>query len=46
MFLSWSMEEPESSCVILLKLDLDDVEEVVCEAYHRDGSAHAIEESF
>lgn len=32
------MEEPESSCVILLKLDLDDVEEVVCEAYHRDGS--------
>jgi IS5 family transposase len=32
------MEEPESSCVILSKLDLDDVEEVVCEAYHRDGS--------
>jgi transposase len=32
------MGEPESSCVILSKLDLDDVEEVVCEAYHRDGS--------
>jgi IS5 family transposase len=32
------MEETESSCVILSKLDLDDVEEVVSEAYHRDGS--------
>jgi IS5 family transposase len=32
------MEKPESSCVILSTLNLDDIEEVVQEAYHRDGS--------
>jgi IS5 family transposase len=32
------MEETESSCVILSKLDLDDIEEVVREGYHRNGS--------
>ena len=31
------MEKPESSCVILSGLNLDDVEEIVWEAYHRDG---------
>jgi len=38
VFLCLSMEETESSCVILSKLDLDDVEEVVCQVYHSDGS--------
>jgi transposase len=32
------MEKPERSCVILSGLNLDDVEAVVREAYHRDGS--------
>ena len=38
MLLCLSMEKPERSCVILSGLNLDDVEEVVREAYHRDGS--------
>ena len=29
------MEEPEFSCDILSKLDLDDIENVVKETYHR-----------
>jgi len=32
------MEKPESSCSVLAGLNLDDVEEVVREAYHRNGS--------
>jgi hypothetical protein len=32
------MKKPESSCVILSTLNLDDIEEVVQKAYHRDGS--------
>jgi len=31
------MDKPESSCVILSKLRLDDIEKVVNEAYHEDG---------
>ena len=31
------MDKPESSCVILSKLRLDDIEKVVNEAYHKDG---------
>jgi len=31
------MDKPESSCVILSKLKLDDIEKVVNEAYHKDG---------
>jgi hypothetical protein len=34
------MEKPESSWVILSTLNLDDIEEAVQEAYHRDGSVH------
>jgi hypothetical protein len=37
VFSSWSMEEPDCSCVILSKLDLADAEDVG-EANHRDGS--------
>ena len=32
------MEKPERSCVVLSGLNLDDVEEIVRGAYHRDGS--------
>jgi hypothetical protein len=32
------MEKPERSCVVLSGLNLDDVESVVREAYHPDGS--------
>jgi transposase len=32
------MEENESSCSILHTLNLDDIEEVVSEAYHREGA--------
>ena len=32
------MEEPDFSCNILSKLNLDDIEKVVKEAYHQDGS--------
>jgi len=32
------MEKPEGSWVILSTLNLDDIEEAVQEAYHRDGS--------
>lgn len=31
------MEEPEFSCVILSKLNLDDIEKVVNEGYHKEG---------
>jgi transposase len=31
------MDKPESSCAILSKLKLDDIEKVVNEAYHKDG---------
>jgi hypothetical protein len=30
------MEEPEFSCNILSKLNLDDIEKVVDEAYHKE----------
>jgi len=32
------MEEPDFSCNILSKLDLDDIEKVVNEAYHQEGA--------
>jgi hypothetical protein len=32
------MEEPEFSCTILSKLNLDDIEKVVKEAYHKENS--------
>ncbi|MGA2682936.1 MAG: transposase, partial [Candidatus Bathyarchaeia archaeon] len=32
------MEEPTFSCTILSKLNLDDIEKVVKEAYHKEGS--------
>jgi len=31
------MEKPEFSCAILPKLNLDDIEKEVGEAYHKDG---------
>jgi len=31
------MDKPEFSCAILSKLNLDDIEKVVNEAYHKDG---------
>jgi transposase len=33
------MEEPTFSCTILSKLNLDDIEKVVKEAYHKEGSS-------
>ena len=32
------MEEPEFSCAILSELNLDDIEKVVREAYHKENS--------
>jgi len=32
------MEEPEFSCTILFKLNLDDTEKVVDEAYHKENA--------
>ena len=31
------MEKPEFSCTLLSKLDLDDIEKVVKEAYHKEN---------
>jgi hypothetical protein len=35
------MEEPEFSCSILSKLNLDDIEKVVKRAYHKEDSLGA-----
>jgi hypothetical protein len=32
------MEKKETSCSILRNLNLDDIEEVVSEAYHQEGA--------
>ena len=39
------MEEPTFSCTILSKLNLDDIEKVVKEAYHKENNPGRLEKA-